>query len=589
MILQALYEYYQRKDPDEIPPVGWEQRGFKYSVVLNSTGSFVSFRSLVETDDLGRDKPKSFFVPSLGEKKGNGIKANLLWENPEYLLGIPTPTQGKPNPDLQRVELQHKVFREKLRSLSGVCEHPVLNVIELFLANIDRERIMQDPLWSQIQRESPFLILCVEGLPYPVDIPEIRVGIESLESNGTIGICAVSGQNTEIADLEPAIKGVWGTDAKAERGLVSFNKDSFRSFGKEQNKNAPIGKSVVSAYVAALNLLLSPDSPNRLQLGGASTVFWAQKAAARIEPRVKSFFALPPKEKDDTDKGATDAKQTLLSILNGITPEESEAGFYILGLSPNSARISVRFWHQGTVGEFARHMRQHLEDLTIVAPKQDQERVGLMYLLCSLVLGGKIENIPPNLEGNVMHAILTDSPYPETLQQQCLRRIRAEQSIPRVRAAILKACINRKLRRSNPNNEEEITVSLDTTNTHPGYRLGRLFAVLEKIQEDASGGKLNSTIRDRFYGSASANPGTVFPRLINLAHHHLSKLKADRPSWAVSDDKWLREIFGEIDYSFPPHMSMDDQGRFAIGYYHQRQAFYASKAEIRSDSEGDQK
>jgi CRISPR-associated protein Csd1 len=250
-----------------------------------------------------------------------------------------------------------------------------------------------------------------------------------------------------------------------------------------------------------------------------------------------------------------------------------ETKFFILGLSPNAARISVRFWHQGTVGEFCKLMRKHFDDIDIIAPSFDQCRMSLQYLLGSTVRDWKSEDIPPNLTGNVIRAVLNGSPYPETFANQCLRRVRAERDVTRVRASILKACLNRKLRISKRNNEKEMTVALDPSNTNVGYRLGRLFAVLEKIQEDANPG-INATIRDRFYGAASSNPVAVFPQLLKLKNHHLSKM--ENQGFKIAHEKRLAEIIDGLSPAMPAHLVMDDQARFAIGYYHQRQALFTS-------------
>jgi len=231
----------------------------------------------------------------------------------------------------------------------------------------------------------------------------------------------------------------------------------------------------------------------------------------------------------------------------------------------------VRFWQTGTVAEFSQIIRQHFRDLTLAKPISDRGSCALFFLLADIALENKIDNIPPNLAPNVMRAALTGGPYPTTLLQQAMRRIRATRNVKRTQAAILKACLNRQRRFQENPSEEEIQVSLDTSNTNPGYRLGRLFAVLEKIQEDAQPG-INATIRDRFYGAASSSPVSVFPQLLKLKNHHLAKL--ENPAFKAAHERRLGEIFSGIGVNMPAHLSMDDQARFAIGYYHQRQALF---------------
>jgi len=259
-------------------------------------------------------------------------------------------------------------------------------------------------------------------------------------------------------------------------------------------------------------------------------------------------------------------------------PQVEDNSFYVLGLAPNAARISVRFWKTGTIRDFAEKIYRHFQDLEIIRPVQDRyEFLSLYQILGATVLEYKVDKIPPNLAGAVVVSILDGSPYPRTLLQQCVRRIRAEQHVNRARAAILKACINRFNRIHNPQTKE-VLVSLDRINTDTGYRVGRLFAVLEKIQEEANPG-INTTIRDRFYGAASATPVTVFPQLLKLKNHHLPKLS---PGRKINMEKEIQDIIGEMK-GFPSHMTLDQQAMFAIGYYHQRQDFFVSKKDLNNE------
>jgi len=351
--------------------------------------------------------------------------------------------------------------------------------------------------------------------------------------------------------------------------LVSFNADAFNSFGNEQNYNAPISEQAAFAYTTALNALLSKESNQKLQIGDATTVFWSEKPNF-LENSFASLFGFSPKDNPDMETEAI--KALYQSVHTGKLTDGGNTRFYVLGLSPNAGRISVRFWHQDTVDGLSQKIRNYFDD-TDIHPKREKG-CALMYLLCNLVLEGKADNLPPNLVGSVMRAILNDAPFPATLLHMAIRRIRAEQDVTRQRAAILKAVLNRSLRQNvTSTNQKEITVSLDPTNHSPGYLLGRLFASLEKIQEDAQPG-INATIRDRYYGAASSSPAGVFPLLLKLKNHHLAKL--DNQGQKIYHEKRLMEICDGLSY-IPSHLNMEAQAYFAIGYYHQRQDFFTKK------------
>ncbi|MCI5209947.1 MAG: type I-C CRISPR-associated protein Cas8c/Csd1, partial [Candidatus Electrothrix sp. ATG2] len=339
----------------------------------------------------------------------------------------------------------------------------------------------------------------------------------------------------------------------------------FDSYGKEQGFNAPVSKHAQAAYTNALNTLIKGE--NRIFVGDATTVFWSGEAN-QLEKDFNLFFNAPPK--DDPDAGVKAVRALYESIYTGSLAAENNNPFYVLGLAPNAARISVRFWSQGTVLQFAERIKTHFDDLEISRSSKDQEFFSLHKLLSHTALEFKISNVPPNLAGAVIQAILDGKPYPVTLVQQCIRRIRAERHVNRIRAAILKAFINRKNRYHNEaEDKEEVTVSLDKNNMNPAYRLGRLFAVLENIQK-AQG---KETIRERFYGAASSSPITVFPQLLKLKNHHLAKLKG---GVVVYFEAMLGEIFNGIE-EIPSHLSLEEQARFAVGYYHQRQDLFTKK------------
>lgn len=568
MILQALKEYYDRKaaDPDSgIAPPGWERKEIPFLIVLSEDGTPVAIEDTRE--HVGKKlRAKSFLVPQ-SVKRAMGIASNFLWDNVEYAIG--TACKGKP----ERVRQQHEAFLLRLNHYSA--NHTV-EIILNFLQKGDLEKLLAAfSSWEEMKETCAFLSFKIAGSQEPVfrdpDIVAI-VNHASAQTAKKTEICLVTGTDDEPERLHPAIKGVQGTNTTGGN-IVSFNFKAAESFGKTQGLNAQVGKQAAFAYTTALNTLLGKDSKQKLQVGDASTVFWSAKKNA-FEETFGDFWAEPPK--DDPDRLTNAVAALYKSVETGVFVTDSDdTKFYVLGLSPNAARIAVRFWHIGTVAELAAHFREYFEDLRIVHGARDKDDLSLWRLLISTAVQGKTENIAPNLAGNMMRAILDGLPLPETLLQAVLLRIKAEREVTYPRAKLIKGCLNRKLRKNNPNHERSLTMALDKGNTDVGYRLGRLFAVLEKIQQEANPG-INATIRDKFYASASSRPATAFGNLMRLKNHHLSKLESvGRRIWF---EKLLGEILSDVP-NFPSHLKLDAQGRFAIGYYHQVQDLWTKKTD----------
>lgn len=566
MILQALNDYYQRKsaaDDAALAPFGFELKELPFILVLDRQGELIDIEDT--RTQVGKKAVGGQYKVPQGVKKTSGIAANLLWDNAEYVLGIDT--RGKPD----RVAQQHAAFVERIKQDLADLDDPGLNATRTFLESLDLADLERFSCWEEIREANPNMSFKLNGqnglICQQADIIE---ALERHPAGDSVASCSVTGNAENIARLHPAIKGVWGAQT-AGANIISFNLDAFTSFGKEQGNNAPVGEKTAFAYTTALNHLLRRDSPQRMQIGDASAVFWADRESGFADG-FGALFNEPPK--DDPDLNTVKVR-SLLNAVNtgGYTEEDADARFFLLGLAPNAARIAIRFWEHGTVAEIAPRIAQHFRDIEMVTNFQkDQPHPTNFRLLANIAAQGKADNIPPNLGGEFMRAILNGTPYPATLWQAAVRRNRAEQNVTYYRAALLKGCLNR-LQRRQPFMEKEITVSLDLENPNTGYRLGRLFAVLEKIQQEAQG-NINATIRDKFYGSASASPLSVFSNLMKLKNHHLSKM--DNKGRVSNLEKLIGEIVDDIK-EFPAQLPLRDQGLFALGYYHQRTDLYTKK------------
>lgn len=591
MILQALKEYYDRKAADPaaaMPPPNWISRGLDFAIAVDERGKYVQIECL---QDIQRGKriAKPCILPNIGKQAlkhtNSGVDANLLWDNAAFVLGVGKNGETKQQSFIETIERWFKDSKD-----SGIIA--VLSFLHAreFVPILDHHEFGEE---IRSGRPSMAFRLVGDTSSFVHDRPVVRARISSGMQSETDGqsdtVCLVTGIRGSAKDCHTVIKGVWGAQP-AGAPLVGFNAESFCSFAKKQSQNAPVSSQAMFAYTTALNHLLGKDSKQRMQVGDASTVFWAEKATD-FEQQIADFFSEPPK--DDPDRGVRAVESLFKSVQSGaFLADEAKIKFYVLGLAPNASRIAVRFWIVDTVSGMAGKICRHFEDTRIIHGPRDKDTLSLFRLLVSTATQGKAENIPPNLGGDTMRAILDGLPYPQTLLQAAIRRIRAEQgkkdkdtgkSLPNVtyeRAALIKACINRSTRFNNPEQKEELKVSLDMTNTNIGYRLGRLFATLERTQIRAftsGGGKEpNSTIRDRYYGGASGTPVAVFGTLIRLSKHHLAKIES--AGERVNLEKLFGEIMNGVD-DFPAHLSLADQGRFAIGYYHQMQSFFTRKSE----------
>ena len=576
MILQALKGYYDRKfasGDNSMPKEGWIRRGVDYVVVLDKEGTCLNI-SLAGKLEKGKIIPKDMLLPAIGKQAlkhtNSGDDANLLWDNASFVFGTG-------NKGIKKISS----FIATLDNWLGEAPDDGICAIKRFCTTLQEQPdflksiLEKFSVTEDFEKRDPILAFRLITDAEEVHARQhIRVFYEKkmlTTETKAKGTCLVSGdENVPLALNETVIKGVWGGQP-AGCNIVSFNKASFVSYGKRDRngENAPIGLPASFAYTTALNYLLSTDR-QRVQVGDASTVFWAEQPHD-LETMAADLFGEPPK--DEPDRGANALKVLYQTVNSGkFSVGNEDTRFHVLGLAPNAARISIRFWQTATALELARRLKRHFDDIKIAKAEYEPTHLSLFRLLTSIAVQGKADNIPPNLGGDIMRAILEDLPYPVTLLNAAVQRCRAEHKVTYPRAATLKACLNRDIRRINrslsePENEFEIM--LDLNNLSPAYRLGRLFAVLEKIQEEASS-SLNATIRDRYYGAASSTPVAVFTTLLRLKNHHLGKLPKGR---AVQMERLIGEIIDGLA-DFPAILTLSNQGRFAIGYYHQRQSFF---------------
>lgn len=578
MILQALKEYYDRKaaDPEsDIAPEGFEKKEIPFIVMIKPDGEFVNLKSTKEESGT----QKQFVLPRSKTRTGGKSYQTtfLLWDHIGYLFGFP-------DSDPKSIK-QHETWLNTLKVLpDNLQQDEGVKAIQLFyekggIAAVKKHAAWPECLKMQSCNMTFGLIGDVDPIPCRKIIQDhvrstihanndIKKNMGKQSADKILANCLITGDFREIA----RIHGRTPID-KDTKSLVAFQRHSgYDSYGKEQCLNAPVSKSAEFAYTTGLNTLLKSKG-QRIRVGDATVVFWSEKTSA-LEKDAFFFFSEPPK--DDPDRNTEAIRALYATIWNGtyVIPNENQR-FYVLGLSPNVARIAVRFWHVATVAEMGTRFKQHIDDLAIIYNSKIDPALPMDKLLRSIAAQNKYDNIPSQLAGEAMRAILEGLPYPLTLLQAAVRRNRAEQDVPYPRAALIKACLNRTLRFMNINNEKEMTMCLDPENTNVGYRLGRLFAVLEKIQTEANPG-LNATIRDRFFGAASSTPVTVFANLMRLSNHHLSKLEKEKYGLFIVRKQMIGEIMCSIK-DFPTHLTLEDQGRFAIGYYHQNRDLWTKK------------
>ncbi len=596
MILQALVRYYQRmtaRGAGGIAAYGYSPEKISYEIVLAADGAVLAVNDIRDTTGK-KPQPRVLDVPQ-PEKRTVGIKSNFLWDKTSYVLGVSATSK--------RADKEHEAFKALHETALAGVQDEGLQALLAFLRRWSPEQF-QAPLFPEEMRDANLVFRLGNEHRHLHEREAAQAlrarllgdgeGEEGTPSAAAAGaICLVSGEVAPIARLHPAIKGVNGAQT-AGASLVSFNLDAFTSYGKNQGDNAPVSEQAAFAYTSVLNHLLrrGPDNRQRLQVGDTSVVFWAEAAGSEADAQAAEDFLssllVPPDDENEAERLRTvldglGKGKPLADLDPGLAPGTR---MYVLGLAPNASRLSVRYWQVDTLEVFAKRLAEHAQDLRIEPLPWRIEPTVYRLLLATVPnregAMPKADDAFANLIGETMRAILSGGLYPRSLLANTVMRIRSDGNLSGMRAAICKGVLAREFRRGVRTSEEEIPVSLDKQSTQPGYLLGRLFAVLEFVQRCALGGQVNATIRDRYYGAASATPAAIFPVLLRNTQNHMGKLRKERPGQAVNLEKEIRDIVEGLPDQFPRSLKIEDQGRFAIGYYHQSHTHFAKR-----DASGD--
>lgn len=576
MILQTLVEHYEDLVAQgKLARPGWSDSNISYALYINDAGELEQAVSLKREEERGKKKvlaPRPMSLPA-PVKRSSGVSSNFLWDNSSYILGIDE--KGKPQRSLECFSACRALHHQLLDSVESPAAKAVLAFFDCWDPAKAREHPALADKLEDILAGGNLVFKC-EG-SFPQEDVLIRSAWQTHYDSAGDGpelVCLVTGKKGAAETVHPSVKGVAGAQSVGA-ALVSFNGEAFCSYGREQSLNAPTSKYAAFAYTSSLNHLLAErDYVGRI--GDTTVLFWASGGQRAYQSfSVASLFGAPTTYSvSDLQKMTLDLCQEK-PVLFEETQLDPKTTFYILGLSPNAARLSVRFFLKNSFGAFIRNIQAHQQRLEIVRPSFDKfETIPLWKLLDETVNQNSRDKSPtPGMAGETLRAILNNTYYPASLLNGTVLRIRAEREITRGRAAILKAYF---LKNSHPDIPKEVlTVSLNPDSTNISYNLGRLFSVLEAIQSAANPG-INATIKDKYFNSASATPSRVFPLLMNLAQKHLRKLDK---GWSISYNKQLTDLTAKLGETFPNRLSLPQQGAFQLGYYHQTQARYTKKEE----------
>jgi len=582
MILKALYDYYHRCG--DLAPQGWEYKEISFIIVLDNDGNLIDVED-ARSDDNKHGTP---YLVVKGVRSGTAPKPYLFWDNVEYTCNYVAPNP-KNSPErqaelLRKGALKHNALVDKFKALSSKYpENPALKAVCLFYENGGLENLYAHHMWQEIIKKPTV------NISYRLDENLEIVAEESClanevadsscnEDSGKQSICLISGKPCEPVESTSPTP-IPGSQATAR--LVSFQVNSgYDSYGKQKGLNAPISKEAEASYTTALNRLLGKGSQNKYIIGNRTFVFWGSsnsEATVMLENALAKELNgfgddIEETDEDDPNIRVETVTKVFESIYYGNVPGALTDRFYILGLAPNSARIAVTHWSDTSLRDFASNMLKHHEDMEIADRRTDKKPyTGLYNILRAIAVNGKVSDIKSNLPEAIVKSIVEGRPYLYSLMQQVILRIHADHKVDIVRAAIIKAYLNRIDR----NKQKQLTIMLNKEEKNIGYLCGRLFAVLEYTQRKALG---TSTIAERYYGAAMSTPAIVFPTLSKLTIHHLNKIS--NPGFNIYIEKIKLEITDKMPSTgFPARLNIYDQGRFAVGYDHQKSDLYTHKEE----------
>lgn len=577
MLLQSLVKLYEAwAEKGEIEKLGWNPVKISYGISLDQEGNVDEIIHLKTNAPKGNKVIPSLISLPMPVKRSVGVASNFLYDNATYVFGYDNsnkPDRAKQCFDCFR-SVGNKVLENSDDEFSTVIKKFLQKDYSEFenLSDLLTELNCTETTVDDILNKGANLLLMPLG-KFPTDSKAICESWNSYyeHSDAPKGVCLVTGKDDHIAKLHPVIKGIRGAQA-AGASLVSFNATAFDSYGKENGYNAPVSEYAAFAYTSALNKLVS-DNDHKVFSGDTTVVCWTEDGESAYQDVFAGIF------NSDDEVKQKDLHDTIVSIVNGNEvkwegiPLNPSNNFYILGISPNSARLSVRFFIQNTFGKVMENLLKNQQRMEMVKPGFEK----FNYIPLWRILGETVnkksrdKKCKPHLAGDVLNSIINDYNYPSTLYYGILGRISAEQNINWVKASVLKAYL---LKNYDSKYKEEITVDYNENSNNKAYLLGVLFSNLEEIQNTANPG-IKSTIRDRYFTAASSTPSRVFPILIDLAQNHIKKIP--NVGAKVNCQKMLTETMSKLGDKFPNRLKLDEKGMFQLGYYQRTQERFTGK------------